>query len=283
MGLCYASAVGRTGQYYIGRLEEQARFLRRSLEAFYAGELEEAVRVAAIIRVLVHDTKRSRSLLRHLREGYRDLEILDMEHPKGEVLLHLAVGMRIGPGATLAPSVDLGAISCKRSTLGVWWEAPVIAFATRLGGVRSYSRKTLTLILANKEGGAHVDANEDLGYAALLEGVPLSFISAGSTLPMPDLARYSTAQSGSALLKCICDAFGQRFNRPMEAPLNWEAPAPPGASVTLLHADAITLTALRGFVVPPFPAAEVRVRRREERPTAHAAGAAGLNPLPVKR
>lgn len=283
-GPCYASGVGRTGRYYIARLEEQARFLKWSLGAFYAGELEEAVRVATVIRTLVHNTAKSRSLLRHLREGYRELEILDMEHPKGEVILHIAVGMRIGPGAALAPSVDLGAMSYRTGTLGDWWKAPVIEFATRLGGRRKYSREMLTLILANKEGGAHVDANEDPGYVALQEGVPLRFISAGSTLPMPDLARYSTAQSGVELLKCICDAFGHRFRKPMEAPLKWEAPAPPGASVTLTHADAVTLEAYRGFVVPPFPATEVKVRRREDPPAAkEAAGDEGADPSPAER
>ena len=125
--------MGRPAQYYIERLEEQARFLRRSLEAFYAGDLEEAVRVGVVLRTLVHDTPKSRALLRHIRGGYRELEILDVEHPVGEVFLHLAVGMRIGPGTVLAPSVDLGAMSYRKATLGDWWEAPVIEFVTRLG------------------------------------------------------------------------------------------------------------------------------------------------------
>jgi hypothetical protein len=268
--------VGRPAQYYIERLDEQARFLRRSLGAFYAGDLEEAVRVAVVLRTLVHDTPKSRALLRHLRGSYRELEILDMEHPVGEVFLHLAVGMRIGPGTVLSPSVDLGAMSYRKATLGDWWEAPVIEFVTRLGGRRKYTRKMLALILANKEGGAHVDANEDLGYTALLEGVPLSFVSAGSTLPMPNLARYSTAQSGAELLKCVCDAFGHRFKKPFEVPLEWEAPVPSGTLTTLLHSDAVTLTAWRGLVAPPFPQAAVSVGRREgQRPAGLAGGAAG--------
>lgn len=47
-------------------LSKQLGFLGRSCEAYDAGYIDEAVRIATVIRVLVHDTNRSNSLLKHL-------------------------------------------------------------------------------------------------------------------------------------------------------------------------------------------------------------------------
>jgi hypothetical protein len=47
-------------------LERQLGFLRRSCESYDAGYTDESVRIATTTRVLVHDTKRCISLLKHL-------------------------------------------------------------------------------------------------------------------------------------------------------------------------------------------------------------------------
>ena len=48
-------------------LRDQATLLRRSLDTFYQGGFEEAVRIATTIRLLVHETGRSKPLLRSIR------------------------------------------------------------------------------------------------------------------------------------------------------------------------------------------------------------------------
>lgn len=48
------------------QLERQLGFLWRSCQAYDAGHIDEAVRIATVIRVLIHDTQASTSLLKHL-------------------------------------------------------------------------------------------------------------------------------------------------------------------------------------------------------------------------
>ncbi len=50
----------------MAQLEEQVAFLRHSAALFDAGADAEAKRIAVVIRVLVHDTPRSHSLLAQL-------------------------------------------------------------------------------------------------------------------------------------------------------------------------------------------------------------------------
>jgi hypothetical protein len=47
-------------------LHEQMTFLRGSAESYDAGDFSEAKRLATTLRLLLHDTKKSRSLLTHL-------------------------------------------------------------------------------------------------------------------------------------------------------------------------------------------------------------------------
>jgi hypothetical protein len=52
------------------------------------------------------------------------------------------------------------------------------------------SEEEVILILANKEGGAHVDENEDPDYRRLMTDAPLSFAVSGVRLETPDLAKF---------------------------------------------------------------------------------------------
>ena len=47
------------------------------IEAFYAGDIAEAVRIAVTIRVLVHKTQRSKALFEQVDPNYLDMEIRD--------------------------------------------------------------------------------------------------------------------------------------------------------------------------------------------------------------
>jgi hypothetical protein len=69
-------------------LGEKASFLRASAQAFDAGFEAEAKRLATSIRILVHDTRNSRSLIDQLglKDGIRfeDTTIRRIELPPGE-------------------------------------------------------------------------------------------------------------------------------------------------------------------------------------------------------
>jgi hypothetical protein len=56
-------------------LREQLEFLQSSADAFDSGRLSEAKRMATAVRTLVHDTKRSKSLLTQLKK--KDVPFID--------------------------------------------------------------------------------------------------------------------------------------------------------------------------------------------------------------
>jgi hypothetical protein len=155
----------------VEQLGEQVGFLRRSAAAFDEGSEAEAVRLATTIRVLVHDTDTSKSLLGLL--GVKDmLEYHDTANPieqrnllptPGLVMLELNT---LSGGRYVAP---LGMRQTRQPALsknfGAWWTHDV----TRDGRGYLLSRKKYVMLLANKEGGAHIDPNLPKPYVALAD------------------------------------------------------------------------------------------------------------------
>lgn len=263
-GVCLAPM--RSKEDLLAKLREQTGFLRRSLEAFYCGDFEEAVRIATAIRVLVHETGGSKPLLKSIRPDGLELPILDhavQEERSGEKVLHFIVGIRPGPGASVAPAVDLGSALYGLTTIGTWWRRPVFVFRPPGKPKVVFPRKKVILVLANKEGGAHVDQNEDPDYASLLVDRPLRFELNGGPLigkvpiETPNLARFLAAQAGVEMLECL----KRNFFPQLEVPPKWECGAPgPGAQSYL---DEISVEMVEGLVWEPFPTGEVKIANRQ--------------------
>ncbi len=236
--------MARSKENILARLKEQIEFLRASLRAFYAGNFAESTRIATILRVLVHESGRSKPLLKQAQPNGLELPILEHagEWPGQEQIFSFAVSVRMGP--TVTPAVDLGSSLYSLSSVGAWWNRTVFTFQSRIGTQLIYRRKRVVLILANKEGGAHVDANEDPDYVRLLTDLPLSFADYGVEIETPDLARFLTAQSGVEMLECL----NRNFFPDEDVPLKWEfGVAPPVAQ----YMDQISLT--QSVIVPAFP------------------------------
>src|ERR1700688_3481916 len=193
--------MARPKQKVLDKLREQMEFLRTSLLAFYAGQFAESVRIATIIRVLVYESARCKPLLTQVQPNGLDLQIkahVGEAKPDGKEVFSFAVSMRMGP--TLAPAVDLNSSHYPLCSIGAWWDTTVFTFRSQLGRQLIYTRKKVVLTLANKEGGAHVDPDEDPDYVRLLTDIPLSFSDYGLPVETPDLARFLTAQSGVEML-----------------------------------------------------------------------------------
>ena len=171
--------------YYDDQLQTQVRFLERSCRAFDAGEHDEAIRIATILRVLLHDTEKSTSLLTHLgikasleyvdTGVYRDLldeamNIWMSENRPGEII----VGR---------PQIDIGLVELGYAGNGLvgwfaplrldryikgtppylanprisdfefWWRHPIVEASSG----KLFSRWNLVNIMVNQDGGAHVD------------------------------------------------------------------------------------------------------------------------------
>ena len=150
-------------------LSEQLQFLASSASAFDRGELSESKRIALVIRVLVHDTAASHSLLAQLNIKDR-LEWAD----SAPVIDHDPNIVARSPGLTAMGMGDGGIIYVARSSdqieqssstryvsLKDWWERPVILDSKGA----EFSRRDLVLALANKDGGAHIDRLNEKTHA----------------------------------------------------------------------------------------------------------------------
>lgn len=152
-------------------LARQLRFLEASAVLLDAGELDEAVRITTAIRVTLHHTSKSTSLLAQL--SVPDLPLLTTSHgffedgpgPRpwlGARRFHYdgAGFVRItSEGLVYRPKLGDG--SCAEFLSATdWWHQ--IVFALDPGAL--FSRKAIVLGAANQDGGAHVDPNPDSKY-----------------------------------------------------------------------------------------------------------------------
>jgi hypothetical protein len=139
-------------------LEEHIGFLKTSADLYDGGTLAEAKRLAVSIRVLVHDTQASKSLLAQL--GMKGRHFIDTasDRPRSVVTSYAGlVGMLLTAGpAEFVPHLD--AVSSRSIPFEQWWAAPVIIDFKQ----REIGRKRLILAVANQDGGAHVDPDLDV-------------------------------------------------------------------------------------------------------------------------
>jgi hypothetical protein len=92
-----------------------------------------------------------------------------------------------------------------------------------------FTRKEISRILANKEGGAHVDPTVDSYYARLLTDQPLQLEVQGVPVATPDLARFLAAQSGVEMLDCL----KRHFFPDLDVAQKWNVGTLPSAWIAL--------------------------------------------------
>lgn len=186
-------------------LEEQSAILLEGSGRFDRGFTPAFKQLAVSIRVLVHDTRLSTSLLRHI--GVKDrMQWLSCDRVGPALVGTAALSLlcvKQGDGATEYSYVAKSAADAKEMgtsrlvPFDQWWTEPVI----RTGGMTPllYSRGDLVRYVANKAGGAHVEAipgplrdldrRNALGWTiatvdeqSVVDEVPLAFSPVPSTL-----------------------------------------------------------------------------------------------------
>jgi len=202
-------------------LREQIGFLKKSSQSYDGGYKSEAKRLAVVIRVLLHDTNTSTSLLAHL--GKKD-DILfydtaldyDPNHlPSTMGLVIRKANVRKGDRSSAEYEAPLDNGPPPRYSKGKipfekWWNK--IVFADKSGN--KLTRKTLVLSISNKDGGAHVDYKLDREYASITRHGSL-----GSFFLQKDNKRYpathpelaSIRQISHEILKSLKDEFPEHF------------------------------------------------------------------------
>jgi hypothetical protein len=146
----------------VDQLRDHIAFIKASCGLFDTGHDGEAKRIATSIRVLVHDTSVSHSILQQL--GYKSsLQFISLAIPNRSSNLGPYWGLldvEITAG-TYVPKLDQ--VAPRPMPFGEWWQEPVL----KDGDGNLYSRSELVLALANKDGGAHVDPDMDEAYERL--------------------------------------------------------------------------------------------------------------------
>jgi hypothetical protein len=150
-------------------LMEQISFLQASAHAYDSGFYGEAKRLAVVIRVLLHDTPHSISLMTTL--GIKGIKFSDTSYdydPRnlvsfaGLVLIHkFPGGAEYVPRCKPPRKPNRETIKCV--PFDDWWYKVVVVDKQK----NKFKRCDLVLSLSNKMGGAHVDPKLDAPYAAL--------------------------------------------------------------------------------------------------------------------
>jgi len=136
-------------------LNDQLELLRLDVANYDAGKEIVAKSIATKLRVLVHDTEKSHSLLGQLskrgilfHDTANEMDLRSVGTYSGLININLSTD-----GAKYKPFLDnLPQGSSQQIAFDDWWNAVVFLDKDR----NSFSRKELVLALANQDGGAHV-------------------------------------------------------------------------------------------------------------------------------
>jgi hypothetical protein len=148
---------------FIEKLNEQMRFIERSCAAFDAGMEDEALRIAVAMRVVFHQSQSGTSLVAHL--GLESSKMLSSSRGHGNFQDYL--GHRIDLGSAVPiKMLPLFGEKFREMPLDDWWsKEPVFVHQNE-----PFTRRKIILSAANKDGGAHVDAQLERYYEVLRAG-----------------------------------------------------------------------------------------------------------------
>jgi SEC-C motif len=183
-------------------LDEQLGFLERSASSFDQGYEDEAKRLAVTLRVLLHETAHSHSLLGQL--GPRNGPFVDTALPNDAANLMThgeLVFTAMGPPRTRYVAMLDDVPVTKQIPFEDWWNAPVFIDRDK----SSLTRKQLVLIAANQDGGAHVDPALDDVYRKLSKENSLTWVAVedGKARQMDGPERAAIRQIAHEVLKTL--------------------------------------------------------------------------------
>lgn len=145
-------------------LAEQITFMLRSAELYDSGELAEGKRLATSIRILVHDTKNSKSLLGQL--GLKKISFWSIRNFRPEILGFTYSGLTLLQKDSInapwryVPAFDGIRMSIRKKLFPDWWNETVVIDNKK----RAFCRRKIVLSVANTDGGAHVDPDIDEAF-----------------------------------------------------------------------------------------------------------------------
>lgn len=176
----------RTKSDLLDELRDQAIFLRRSSESFDEGHEGEAKRLAATLRLMIHDHGRSKSLLGQLevKEKMLFLDTAEPINPRnlaptpGLAMMQLVSDGKAGEGRYVPRCKQPPLFASRDLRFQPWWKGDVAKDAKG----ELFSRRDFVMTVANKDGGAHVDPALNAAYADLTRNNSMGWmVSTGGT------------------------------------------------------------------------------------------------------
>lgn len=184
----------RTHGELVDHLREQLRFLRRSADAYDAGDEAEAKRLAAVLRSLLMDRGKEHALLTQLQVlpllKFMDTALHDGLQAEVSSALVIVEHSQLPATGRYVPPLDDLSPPRKNApkAFNLWWHQDV---AQTNSGER-FSREDLVLAAAQSEGGVHVDPHRHRIYQSLVVENGLGWFLSTN--------QESVALSGDALL-----------------------------------------------------------------------------------
>ena len=201
--------VTRTREGYSQLLRDSYALLKDSVESFYTGNYARAIEIAVRLRVLVHQSDArpgqtpGRPLLSFVDPGYLKLSIFHKVPTPGVAFTVNQTIQLSGDSVPKFVRSDFTSPSYALVPMERWWTDEYLA----LGTVRS-SKKQITLDIANKDGGAHVDANVPTRHAAASEP-PVVFDGTDGQFYRLNFARGIVGEAGNELVDYLERHFHQ--------------------------------------------------------------------------
>jgi len=179
---------------------DQLAFIEASCDGYDRGFEGEAKRIALALRVLAHDQGMSRSLLGQLgllSTAFHSTAVPINPHNRLSHAGLVAKAIR-GAQSRYVPLLDTSPTQ-QMLPFTNWWTMPVFMTGRR----EVMTREDVVLVVANQDGGAHVDPSVDELYEEISQRNGLRWIAGfdGGEIPLPDPVRPSLRQIGHEVLK----------------------------------------------------------------------------------
>lgn len=145
-------------------LDEQLHFIELSCESFDSGFESESKRIAVSIRILLHDTNSSHSLLKQLNMKKINFYDSAIEYnERSQAPHHGLIWLATAPPKNRYVAMMDGTPSkfIRKVNFDEWWNKVVLVDVSK----NRLSRKDLILIATNQDGGAHIDPKLNKIYA----------------------------------------------------------------------------------------------------------------------
>ncbi|MFF8799796.1 MULTISPECIES: hypothetical protein, partial [unclassified Methylobacterium] len=174
----------------------QLKLLKKSCDAYDAGDSDEFRRIALAIRVLIYDHRQSKSVVGQI--GLKSIPFLSFSppvNPRNLMPSHTLVGLSVkSDGAIYWPILDHFLKIPRSCSFNDWWNEEVFCSPGRV----SMARSGFILHTANQAGGAHVDPQIDEDFYKIAKANEAGWISKYGEIerPLLDLEKACVRQIG---------------------------------------------------------------------------------------